>query len=161
MSREIVLNGSRIPEPGSLEHKVTEGINRAYGLEDVDTTQPKYRKLWVEYFNPFGEFYGAMVPNWLMRRKEVSPGAKLCYGKLCQFNGKNGKCFPGRELLAKELGCSPRSVTRYVKELQKWNLLDVIRVGKRCTNRYLFHRHKWMGDWRDYDDDQKEEEYEE
>lgn len=93
---------------------------------------------------PFKDCLCAPVPNWLMKRTEIGLGAKLAYARLYQFFGGNGQCFPTRRRLAKELGCSPRSVDRYLRELKQHKLIETTRVGKRCSNRYYFLKHEWM-----------------
>ena len=61
----------------------------------------------VELINPCKKFIFAPVPNWLMRREGVSAGAKLLYGRLCQYAGNNGECYPSIKTLAKELAKLP------------------------------------------------------
>jgi hypothetical protein len=95
--------------------------------------------------NPWRKFIGSMVPNWLLCRPEVSPGAKLCYSRLCQYSGKRGLCYPGQETLASELGVSARQIRTYLKELQNHELIEVQRNGLQKTNDYHFLVHQWMG----------------
>ena len=98
-----------------------------------------------KYILPYKKFLNAYVPNWLLCRKEkISPGAKLLYSLLCQHAGKNGQCYPKQETLAEELGCSKRTIARYIKELKKWELIKSTRLGKRCSNRYFMLEHEWM-----------------
>ena len=98
----------------------------------------------IKHINPYKRFVGSLIPNWLLQRKEISPGAKLCYGRLCQYSGKNGQCYPKQITLARELGCSRSQVIRYINELVKHGLIEKIRVGLQRANRYKFLRHKWM-----------------
>jgi len=95
-------------------------------------------------FNPHRQFICALVPNWIMRRKELSHGAKLLYGRLAQFAGKDGRANPGQRLLATELCVSERMVRKYVHELTSNNLIEVVRSGKTESNRYQFKKHEWM-----------------
>lgn len=83
------------------------------------------------------------VPNWLMKRKEVSPGAKLAYGRLGQYAGGATLAFPGFANLARELGTSKRSAKRYIRELESHRL---IRRERRWSGRtdYHFLAHEWM-----------------
>lgn len=94
--------------------------------------------------NPHRLFIGAFVPNWLMVRTEISPGAKLCYGRLCQHAGEDGQCFPSQETLAEELAVSPDSVNRYIKELVKHELIEAVRRGHTHSNFYYFLDHEWI-----------------
>ena len=99
-----------------------------------------------KYFNPYKQFYNAWIPNWLLRRKnkEVSLGAKVVYGRLCQHAGKNGDCFPKQKTLAKECGMSVRQISRYLGELKRLELIDIWRYGKKRSNRYKFLEHPWV-----------------
>jgi DNA-binding transcriptional MocR family regulator len=94
--------------------------------------------------NPYKMFIGAMIPNWLMERKEVSPGAKLCYARLCQFSGKDGRCFPKQKTLADGLAVGARQVRNYIEELVKHGLIQSHRRGLNKSNYYTFHDHPWM-----------------
>jgi hypothetical protein len=94
-------------------------------------------------FNPWNQFIGSLIPNWLLCRDEVSPGAKLCYGRLMQYAGKNGRCFPSHATLGRELGVKPRQVANYVAELRVAGLI-VPRVSPGKSTEYGFARHPWM-----------------
>lgn len=102
-------------------------------------------------FNPWKLFVGSMVPSWLMLRVELSPGAKLCYARLCQYAGKHGVAFPLQDDLAEALGVSSRQVKRYMRELVSIRvqgvacpLIRVARVHRRRANRVTFVLHPWM-----------------
>jgi hypothetical protein len=99
-------------------------------------------------FNPFQKFIGFMVPNWLARREEISSGAKLCYGRLAQFSGRDGNCHPSERTLAHELGVSERTCRRFLAELKNQRFIAVHRVGLGRSNRYEFLEHEWMADFR-------------
>ena len=95
-------------------------------------------------FNPYKEFTGIWTPNWLMERKEISAKAKLVYGRLCQYAGPNGKCYPRRETIARVCGLSIRKVDRAIKELKKEKLIAVERQGFNKPNSYYFLIHPWI-----------------
>lgn len=97
-----------------------------------------------EPFNPWKLFQGAFIPNWLLMRPDVSPGAKLCYARLMQYAGRNGECFPRQDVLADELGVHKRQVQRYVVELTEAKLIQVMQPGLQKPNTYLFLCHAWM-----------------
>jgi hypothetical protein len=94
--------------------------------------------------NPHALFVGAFIPNWLLRRPEVSHGAKLCYARLCQYAGKNGECWPHQSTLANELSCSLRNVGYLLKELVDHGLILVKRRGKDLPAIYTFLWSEWM-----------------
>ena len=89
-------------------------------------------------------FVGAFIPNWLLKRTELSQGAKLCYVQLCQHADKDGKCYSSQETIAKEIGASLRSTKNYIKELKNNELINSKRRGLTKTNVYYFYWHKWM-----------------
>lgn len=86
------------------------------------------------------------MPNWILERSELSPGAKLCYGRLLQYSGKDGKCFPLQDTLGEALGVSRRTVGRYIEELVCHKLLVSGRRGTKASNLYQFLEHEWMRD---------------
>jgi hypothetical protein len=92
-------------------------------------------------YNPCDVFYGCFIPDWLMCREEVSDGAKLCFGKLAQYAGKNGFCFPFRSTLAKNLGTTERQIARYLSDLKTHKLIEVVRTGR--SSNYYFLKHPW------------------
>ena len=97
-----------------------------------------------KFINPYKMFSSSMIPNWLLERKEISAGAKLCYARLAQYAGKNGECFPLQKTLAQELGVSPRTVRDYISELVVQGLIVSQQTGLTKPNRYFFLKHPWM-----------------
>jgi biotin operon repressor len=89
-------------------------------------------------FNPYGRFYNAWVPTQLLQSVEISDGAKLAYGLLRKFAGKDGACFPLQSTLARELGCKTRTVNKYIKELKGSKLIEVKRRGRGRSLSYVF-----------------------
>lgn len=114
-----------------------------------DTTAPPGRPR----INPWMRFYGAFIPNWLLCRTEVSHGAKLCYARLAQFAGRDGRCFPMQPTLAGELGITERTARDYIRELEEFGLVESVRTGLGRENRYHFLDHPWQhgppDEWRD------------
>lgn len=98
----------------------------------------------VNGYSPHKRFLGAVIPNWLLCRREVSQGAKLCFARLAQHAGKADRCFPKLETLAVELGVSDRSVKDYIAELCGHGLIVRQRMGQGRANTYLFVLHPWI-----------------
>lgn len=94
--------------------------------------------------SPHKAFQGAFVPNWLMRRPEVSPGAKMTYGRLVQYAGTKGIAWPKRETIAKELAVCPNTYDKYIQELIDNKLVEATRTGLGMSNRYRFLKHEWI-----------------
>lgn len=104
------------------------------------------KKQSADEINPRDLWYGVWVPNWLLRRTEVSNGAKLCYARLCRyFNPHTKQCNPKHETIAEELGVTSRTVRIYLNELVEHKLIRSKRSGRRANN-YGFLRHKWFVD---------------
>ena len=97
-----------------------------------------------KYINPKKLFHGAFIPNWLLMRAEISFGAKLVYARLCQYAGDNALCYPHQKTLATEIGTNKRQIIRIIHELKEYALIEINRVGLKCTNRYKFPFHQWM-----------------
>lgn len=86
------------------------------------------------------------VPEWIMVRKELSPGEKLCYACFSALSYKNNDV--SRQGIANLMGTSVRQVDRYIKRLQDCKLIQVERVGLNQTNKYYYLEHEWMNDER-------------
>ena len=82
-------------------------------------------------FNPFGLFNGIFIPDALVRAKGVSPGAKLAYGRLARYAGRDGDCYPAVPTLAVEIGMSVRQTQYYLAELERNKLIRrITRLSK-------------------------------
>jgi len=104
-----------------------------------------------ESFSPYKMFVGAFIPTAILANPDLRPSAKLVYGRLCQYAGKDGYAFPKQETLAQECGLAPRSIQAPLDELVKIGLIRVIRPeGKNRlmhkSNRYEFLWHSMFDD---------------
>ena len=79
------------------------------------------------------------VPNFVLESDHISPGAKLVYAMLLKYAWQNGFCFPGQEALARDMGCSRRSVIRFMKELTRKEFMEITRRGQGKTNLYILN----------------------
>lgn len=66
-----------------------------------------------EPFNPFGLLLSVNVPDAVLANSQLSPGAKLTYGVLLRFVGKDGHCYPSQETISKRLAVTVRQVAVY------------------------------------------------
>jgi hypothetical protein len=76
------------------------------------------------------------VPNFILTKSDISVGAKLSYAMLLSYAWNNNLCFPGQTKLASDMGSGERSVRRYLEELEKAGLLEIIQRGLGKTNIY-------------------------
>lgn len=79
------------------------------------------------------------VPNFILESKEISVGAKLTYAMLLKYARELDACFPGQDRLAADMGCSRRSVVRYISELAAVGLIVITRRGQGRPNIYTIH----------------------
>lgn len=85
------------------------------------------------------------IPNALLQRKDLSPGAKLTYMALLSFAWQEDHCYPGQERLADAIGMSKRSIDRFIKELEEAHLVSHKQRGLNQTNYYTLHRFDLSG----------------
>ena len=78
----------------------------------------------------------APIPNEILRRTDLSHGAKLCCARLIQYAGKDGQAFPKLATLGEELGMSPRAVQRFLTELESHKLVTTQQRGRGQSNVY-------------------------
>lgn len=76
----------------------------------------------------------AMVPGDVLEDVSLTFGARLLYGLLIWLAWRQGRTrargYEGQQALAEEFGCSPRSVARYLAELQTRGYITIERVGQ-------------------------------
>lgn len=95
-------------------------------------------------FNPKGLFYGALVPNWLLKRKELNGCAKLVYGRLYQYCNEDGLAYPKLETLADEIGFSVSGIKKAIAELESAGLIEVEdHFAAHDASDYFFLWHEW------------------
>ena len=106
-------------------------------LYDLDEPEinPKYRSV------------GPLLPNWLLRRTELTLTEKVVYAHLCQrYNEGKGYAWPKQSTIATALGCSERTIRRAVEGLVAARLIKATQPGLGRSMRYTFQAHKWMDD---------------
>lgn len=79
-----------------------------------------------QYFNGYSHFFGAT--------------GTAIYVALCRHAGTNQTCFPSQDYLSMKLGVSRRTIIRYLKKLEEWNIIAVEKErknGKWLNNVYI------------------------
>ena len=101
-----------------------------------------------EQFNPYGLFTGIFIPEAICKYRGVSLGAKMVYGRLCRYAGRDGAVYPALSTLASELGIGKTQARTYVQELERKHFIAVDRKdrhfgpnGAGGSNRYVFLWH--------------------
>jgi hypothetical protein len=69
-------------------------------------------------------------------KKADIPVPNRGYAMLLKYAWYDDECFPGQATLATDMGSGERSVRRYLDELEKVKLLEVVKRGLGKTNVY-------------------------
>jgi hypothetical protein len=101
-----------------------------------------------EPFNPYGLFNGIFIPEAICKYRGISLGAKMAYGRLCRYAGRDGSVYPAIPTLASELGIGKTQARTYIQELERKHFIAVDREnrhfgpnGSGGSNRYIFLWH--------------------
>lgn len=79
------------------------------------------------------------LPNFILRKPDISVGAKTVYALFLSYAWHNDLCFPGQDTLAKAIGMSVGSVNGFIKELEACGLIEITRRGQGKTNLYTIN----------------------
>ncbi len=96
----------------------------------------KERNIEIIGADPITRHGFTQVPNFILTKKDISVGAKLAYAMLLKYAWGDDACFPGQAKLADDTGSGERSVRRYLEELEKAGLLEIVQRGLGKTNLY-------------------------
>jgi hypothetical protein len=77
------------------------------------------------------------TPNRVLCNAALSMGARFVYTLLLSYAWQEDRCFPGQERLARDVGCSVRTVQRYLAELEDAGEIHVIQQGLQRPNIYV------------------------
>lgn len=69
---------------------------------------------------------GLVIPDFVLARLDLQPGAKLLYSALCRCADEAGDCSPSQKSLALWIGQSTRSVRNHLIGLAEVGLIQVI-----------------------------------
>lgn len=99
----------------------------------------KERNIVLDTTNPALTGGFTQVPNFVLRHRELSVGAKVVYAMFLSYAWNNESCFPGQERLADDMGMSRTRVTEFIGELEKARFITIQRRGQGKTNIYTIH----------------------
>jgi len=105
-----------------------------------------------DVFNPHGLFNGIFIPDCICSLDSISWSAKACWGKLKEYAGKNGYCFPKQENLTADLGLSISTIQRSLKELDEQKFIKRKEPKgheklMHLNHMYVFLWHECMSNW--------------
>ena len=76
------------------------------------------------------------LPNFVLKDKTLSFGARLAYAVLLSYAWQDESCFPGQQRMAEDLGTSDRSVRTFLNELKERGYIDWKQQGLNRPNIY-------------------------
>ena len=77
------------------------------------------------------------LPNYVLRDKKLSFGARIAYAVLLSYAWQQDSCFPGQERMANDMGTTSRMLRNYLSELQEAGYITWERRGLNKTNMYF------------------------
>src|SRR6476659_9235586 len=69
------------------------------------------------------------LPNYVLRDKKLSFGARLAYAVLLSYAWQQESCFPGQTRMAQDLGTTDRSIRTFLNELKERGYVTWKRQG--------------------------------
>ena len=69
------------------------------------------------------------IPDSIMRRRNLTFGAKCLWGRLDRYGQKSGRVYPSLLTFATELGTSIDSIRRFLAQLKDASLVRVVKAG--------------------------------
>jgi hypothetical protein len=96
-------------------------------------------------FSPYRSFKrGSYTPNELTAYPDLSPSAKLLWGKLAQYAGMDGRAYPSIARLAADIGLKERQTQNVLAELKKKGFIESVKGAR--SNSYFFLLHPCLVD---------------
>jgi len=86
--------------------------------------------------DPIARYGFTQLPNFILRNPDLSANAKTVYSLLLSYAWHNNLCFPGQERLAEHMGTHVATISRAIKELEEFSLIQIERRGQGRTNFY-------------------------
>ena len=75
-------------------------------------------------FNPYQQFQELFIPNFLIRRRELSSDAKLLYAQMVLMMADNKELHVSLDLISDEIGASTHLLKSAYEELEKYKLIE-------------------------------------
>jgi len=77
-------------------------------------------------FSPYQQFQGLFIPNFLLRRREISSDAKVLYSHMVLLMGEAKELHINLEFVGDEVGISLHVLKSAYKELEQYRLIETI-----------------------------------
>ena len=90
----------------------------------------------LQFDNPDLKFGFVQIPKPVLVDTRLSSTDKILYAQLLSYAFQSRRCFPGRQQLAKDMGCNILTVTRALSVLRECKLIKIERRGQGKVNIY-------------------------
>lgn len=101
-------------------------MNENEKFEVKDNREKEWYKAKNEFIDEYAKYLGIYAVG--------------VYHSLCRHANKEKKCFPSIKKIKEELAIGKNSTIESVKRLEFFNIIEKIRIGKKCTNRYVLNK---------------------
>lgn len=96
-------------------------------------------------FNPYQKFNGVFVPEAMLSYRGLKANAKLLYGQLCRYAGKNGDCHPSQARLARDMGLTVSGINGLLAQLVSEGFIKREAPGPDRVRRYDYDERELKG----------------
>ena len=109
-----------------------------------------------DVFIPYKVFIGVFIPNCVLEAEDLPPSAKLLYGVLSSYSGKNGRCYPSQAVIAEKVKLKEDTVYRLLHILSMGGYIKIIPPSG--INRLKHYNNEYKFLWKEtFDEDVKQE----
>lgn len=105
-------------------------------MKSIGETVIQRANIVLKNFDPISSGGYTLVPNAILKHKELSSTAKLIYSMMLYYAREKNNCYPGQIKLGADIGASKPTIIKGIKELEKVGYLKTIRRGQGKTNIY-------------------------
>ncbi|MDF1884124.1 hypothetical protein JHD49_09250 [Sulfurimonas sp. SAG-AH-194-C21] len=81
-------------------------------------------------FNPYQQFQGLFIPQFILRRGEISSDAKLLYAHMAIIIGESSELHLHLEFLTEDIGLSSQNIQEAYAELETYSLIKTLSDDK-------------------------------
>ena len=89
-------------------------------------------------FSPYQQFQGLFLPNFLLRRREISSDAKILYSHMVLLMGEEKELHISLEFVSDEIGMSLQVSQSAYKELEQYKLIETITNNGSTFCRFIY-----------------------
>lgn len=108
-------------------------------MQQIGNLAKKRINIILKGFDPVSSGGFTQLPNYILRKKDLSAGAKIIYALLLSYAWQKDNTFIGQQTFMNDLGISKPTIIKLLKELVKTKFLKIKRRGQGKTNLYFLY----------------------